>query len=69
MEASELIVVYTAKDPNEAEIIHNALQAEGIASFIEGEHQAGLSGIFDVKVLVPAIDADRARKLIETHGK
>jgi hypothetical protein len=69
MELTDLVTVYTVADPVQAEIIKNALNAEGIRCFLDGLHQAGETGLlaFDIKVQVPAGDADRARKLLEAH--
>ena len=65
MEADEPVTVYTVNNPYEAEIIKMALQGEGIACQLDGEGQAGLSDILEIGVLVPAKDADRARRIIE----
>ncbi len=67
MEAEELTSVYTLTDPNKAEIIKNALVSEGIVCELGGEHQAGFAGMFEINVLVRAMDADRARKIIASH--
>jgi hypothetical protein len=69
MESNDLVVVYSYADAMEAEMIKNVLQAEGIRSFISGEEAAANLGLapFASDVLVPAMDADRARKLIEAH--
>lgn len=67
MEDLDLVDVYTLKNPAIAEIIKNALEAEGIPCRLDNESQAGLTGIFDIQVLVRAADADRARELIQTH--
>ena len=67
MEHEELVTVYTLKNPTQAEIIRNALENEGILCHLDGESQAGLTGIFDIDVMVKTEDADRARALIETH--
>ena len=67
MDAQDLVVVYTIKNAATAEIIKNALEAEGIPCGLDNESQAGLTGIFDIKVLVRAADEERARELIETH--
>jgi hypothetical protein len=69
MTLNDLVTVYTLSDPIQAEIIKNALHDEGIRCFLDGIHQAGEIGImaFDIKVQVPAGDADRARRLIEFH--
>lgn len=67
MEAQDLVPVYTCTNETEAEILRNALHAEGIACEIEGEHQAGLAGILAIRLLVRALDADRARRYLEQH--
>jgi Putative prokaryotic signal transducing protein len=65
MEAQEPIEVYTVTDPTKAEMIRNALHQEGILCEISGEGQAGFTGVFEIKILTRAIDADRARRIIE----
>lgn len=67
MNPKELERVYSVKDAMQAEIIKGALHAEGIACEIEGEGQAGLTGIFDIDIFVKAEDADRARAIIDSH--
>ena len=66
MDADELITVYTVYDPAEADVIRNALEMEGIRCVLDNEHQAGLTGVFQIAVQVRAIDADKARRLIES---
>jgi hypothetical protein len=68
MDELDLIEVYSVKNLATAEIVKNALEAEGIACRLDNESQAGLTGIFDIKVLVRAADEDRARELIATHA-
>ena len=68
MDDLELVEVYTLKNPAIAEIIKNAIEAEGIPCQLGNETQAGLTGIFDIKVLVRAADAERARELIDSHS-
>lgn len=67
MDASDLVNIYTCTNPGEAKILRNALQSEGIACRIDGEGQAGLSGILEIHLLVRAIDADRGRSYLEKH--
>jgi hypothetical protein len=67
MDPQELISVYTVTNPVEAEIVRNALLAEGIACEVSFENQAALTGITDIAILTRAIDADRARKILEKH--
>jgi hypothetical protein len=69
VDAEELVSVCSVNDPAKAEIIKNALVAEGIPCRLGGEHQAGLAGIFQIDVLVRAADADRARAIIQSHGE
>lgn len=67
MDTEELVTIYSLKNPTQAEVIRMALEGEGIACFLEGKTQAGLTGIFDIDVQVKAADADRARELIKAH--
>lgn len=69
METNDLLVVYTTDNANDAEIIKVALHQEGIKCEIDGESQGGLAGlgISEIKLLVRAIDFDRARKFVEQH--
>jgi Putative prokaryotic signal transducing protein len=62
MEEQEPVSVYTVKSPAEAEIVRSALQALGIPCTIGGEIQGGFTGTFEIDILVPAEDADLARK-------
>ena len=61
---SDFARIYTTSDPNEAEIIKNALEAAGIECFVEGEQQAGFSGVFDINLVVPQDKAEAARKVL-----
>ena len=65
--SDELTTVYTLRDAGLAEIIRIALEAEGIFCVIENEHQAGLTGVFDIDIQTRESDAERARELIEAH--
>jgi hypothetical protein len=69
MEITDLVTVYTLNNPLQAEIIKNALEAEGIRCFLDGLNQAAEPGlmVFQIKVQVPAGDADRASRLIKAH--
>lgn len=69
MDPNDLVTVYTLGDPIKAEIIRNALQDEGIRCFLEGHNQAGALSLmaFEIKIQVPAADADRAARFIEQH--
>lgn len=67
MEPLDSVTVYKVTDPNRAEIIKSALASEGIHCDLGGENQAGFTGLWEIEVMVRAIDADRAKKIIESH--
>ena len=67
MADTKLVKVETLSNPALAEIIKNALEADGIPCFLDGESQAGFAGVLNINILVPAPEADRARSLIEEH--
>lgn len=69
MHTDDLMEVYSTDNPIEAELLRNALHAEGIKCEVGGEGQGGLSGlgIMEVRLLVRAEDFDRARSLLESH--
>ncbi len=71
MELNEPIEVYRTKNPNQAEIIRAALEAEGIACEITGEGQAGLVGmnLMEIAIVVRATDYDQAHSFIRSHLK
>ena len=65
--AERLITVYTLKDPNEAELIKNLLRDHDIACSLDGEHQAGFTGVFSIGVLVCEEDEKRAKEVLKLH--
>jgi hypothetical protein len=67
----DLVTVYIAANAAEAEIIQNALHAEGIKAFVQGDVQADTVGFGFMRatVEVPTVDADRARKFIEERER
>jgi hypothetical protein len=69
MDIKDPVRVYSAGDAFEAEIVKNALEAEGIRCFLEGENQAALPGnpALGVHVWAEAGKADQARQIIEAH--
>ncbi len=69
MDRHSLVTVYTVTNLIEAEIIQNALRAEGIRCEIGGAGQAGLDGLLEIELLTSAEDADRAAKLIDEHDQ
>jgi hypothetical protein len=69
MDTNDLVTVTKLTDPYLAEIIRGALESEGIPCRLGGEGQAASLGTFAIDVLVRAIDADRAEKIIASHEK
>jgi hypothetical protein len=64
----ELATLISVTDGNLAEILKLALADEEIESAIEGEHQAGLTGVFKIRVLVPKKDLKRAEEILHRHA-
>lgn len=71
LDADDLQEVFSTSNPTEAEIIKGALHDEGIKCAIDGEGQAALPGvgIMEIKILVRAVDYDRASAFIEEHQR
>ena len=69
MDSEDLVTVFTVGNSIKAEIVKNALEAEGIRCFLENANQADLQNLItmDIKIQVPAPDAARARELIEEN--
>jgi nucleotide-binding universal stress UspA family protein len=67
--ANDLVPVATAANAVDAEILRNALNAEGIRCFTEGMNQAGMTGTLGIpiKINVRATDFDRANKIIQNR--
>ena len=49
MNSQDLVTVYTVANSVQAEIIKNALQAEGIRCFVDGINQAAEAGLMASK--------------------
>jgi len=69
MEMSEWVTVYTTPHETKAEIIKNALGADGVPCNLEGVNQAAEPGLdaIPVKIQVPARYAASARNIILRH--
>lgn len=68
MDHSEPVDVYQAINAVEAEIVRGMLDAEGLRAEVAGNIQGGFTGaIPEISVMVAAVDADRARALIQAH--
>lgn len=75
MKHDEPVIAFSTNQSAEAAILKNMLESEGIQCQLEGENQAGLTGILEIRGLVRAWDEDKARKLLDkrhshsTHGQ
>lgn len=67
--SQSLMTIYTAPEYAEAEMIHEALEAEGVESFIDPT-PSPLDGLNSMgqgtPIMVNSEDAERARRVIET---
>lgn len=67
MNADDVVTAYTLNDPNEAEVVKMLLRDHNIDCELDGEHQAGFSGVFQIGVLVRSEDVAEAREVIRVH--
>ncbi|HUS39766.1 MAG TPA: DUF2007 domain-containing protein [Pirellulales bacterium] len=65
----DLVHCTTVQTAMEAEVARIALEAEGIACDIQGESQAGLTGVLPIKIYVRSEDLERALEVVEPAGK
>lgn len=65
MKNDEPVIAFSTNQFAEAEILKNMLESEGIQCQLEGEHQAGFTGILEIRGMVRAWDEDKARMLLE----
>ena len=65
--SDKLVTVHTVNDQLQAEIIRNGLDANGIPCELDGSHQAGLTGIIKIGLLVPSSFAKQAKEFIRSH--
>jgi hypothetical protein len=67
MSAQDPVTVHTVSDAPKAQIIKNALEAEGIACVLAGIEQASTAALpgTQVQIQVSAADAERALALIQ----
>lgn len=65
MQPQDVVTVDIVTNPVEAELVANTLRAEGIACTVEGAGGAGVVGNTEVRILVHAWDADRARNFLK----
>jgi hypothetical protein len=69
MDLHEAVVVHTVTNPVEANLIKNLLQTEGIRCALPGLEQGFSADFspFEIRIMVEAASADRARRLISSH--
>lgn len=63
--SDDLERVYYTTNVLEAEFLKMTLEGEGIRCLLENEHQAGLTGVLEIKLDVASSDAVRAKEIIE----
>ena len=69
MDANEPVVIFTTNNSVEAEILQNALEAEGIKCELGGENQGSFVGALGVNILVRARDETHARQVLSSHAQ
>lgn len=67
MEDMDFVAVRTCQSHEEAAIIQNALQAEGIPCTLDNDHQGGLTGVLAIRILVPSDKKDEADQFLSEH--
>jgi hypothetical protein len=67
MTDEQLTTVYTTYDEGCAEVVRVALEEAGIPCVLDNQHQAGLTGVLQVRIQVREMDVDRAREFIKRH--
>ena len=67
MNQNDPVVLQTANNLADAEIVKNALEEKGIRCELDGDNQGSFTGLLAVRILVRAGDEERARKVIGSH--
>ena len=72
-EPQEMVEIYRAAGESEAQVIKGLLESRGIPSLLKSNaapsvHVFLVDGMGEVRVMVPASAADKARELIEGKG-
>ena len=69
MSEDSLVPIYTTRNIGKAEVIRASLEGEGIRCEIENEHQAGFTGVTNVRLFVLDKDKDAAVEFIDMHSE
>ena len=64
---NRLVQLYSVTDPTEAELIKNLLAENRIECAIDGEHQAGFTGVLRIGITVWEKDFNRAKELLDGY--
>lgn len=67
MEDMKFVAVRTCQSHEEASIIQNALQDQGIQCALENDHQGGLTGVLAIRILVPSDQVTEAEAFLTEH--
>lgn len=69
---NDMVIIHTARDTTEADIIKGALEAESILVYIQGYNHRSLLGMVgtyvDINIMVKESDVDRAKECIKIWG-
>ncbi|HQR05213.1 MAG TPA: DUF2007 domain-containing protein [Gemmatales bacterium] len=65
---NEPVIAFSTNQFAEAEILKNMPESEGIQCLLEGEHQAGFTGILEIRGMVSAWDEVNARMLLDKRN-
>ncbi|PQO30612.1 hypothetical protein C5Y96_14175 [Blastopirellula marina] len=67
MEDMDFVAVRTCQSHEEATIIQNALQEEGIPCTLDNDHQGGLTGVLAIRIMVPSDKKEQADQFLSEH--
>ncbi|MCA9198425.1 MAG: DUF2007 domain-containing protein [Planctomycetales bacterium] len=69
MSEKKMVKIYSLSDANKAELLKNLLLDHGIECHLDGEHQAGFTGMtpFEIGVLVSSDNEQEARDIMHQH--
>ena len=67
MDNIDFVEVRTCQSHEEASVIKNALEEQGIACSLENDHQGGFTGVLAIRVLVPHDQEHAAKTYLDQH--
>ena len=64
-DGDQLVTLTTVRNAQVAEVLYNALDAEGIPCHLDGEHQGGFAGVLEIGILVRECDLEAAQAILQ----